>query len=263
MTDKKNGTKNGSTGGTAAAKDPAGGMTKMDAVKKAIEKLGPDAMPVAIKDHLKRQYGIEISADVASNYKMQLKAKAAGGPPATTSAALSAAPAAPVASPQTSAPASNGTKAAGDPQPAPAGRATKPPQADGKAAGQGKKPKVTKTEAVKRALAALGEEATRTEIQSHVRKKYGLEITLDHISNCKGELAKRASAEGTQTAAPAKKPAAPKPQAKSPAPAPGPAKGKNGAAGDVVRLDDVLLAKELLNRVGAGPLRTLLDGLAK
>ena len=30
-------------------------------------------MPVAIKDHLKRRYGIEITAHVASNYKKKLK----------------------------------------------------------------------------------------------------------------------------------------------------------------------------------------------
>ena len=83
MADKKNG-KNG--GGSADKKnDPKGGkakgeMTKWDAVKKTLADLGWDIMPVAIKDHLKKEYGIEITAHVASNYKKKLKRMARGPP---------------------------------------------------------------------------------------------------------------------------------------------------------------------------------------
>src|SRR4051794_31376909 len=56
-----------------------------------------------------------------------------------------------------------------------------------------KRNKITKVEAVGRAIAALGEEASRGDIQGYVRQKFGVKIGLDHISNCKGELAKRAA----------------------------------------------------------------------
>ncbi len=193
MADKKNGT-NGSGTGAAGKKNGApaaaptqgpksgkakGEMTKWDAVKRVLNDLGWGVMPLAIKDHVKQKYGIEITAHVASNYKKKLKkmAREAAALQAATSAKKPAAPAAPVAS-----------------------------------------------------------------------------------------SPKKAAAPASNAPASAKKPAAPKPQAKSPAAAPAPpahAKGKNGAAGDSILLQDVLVAKELLDRVGAGPLRTLLDGLAK
>src|ERR1022692_2367725 len=56
-----------------------------------------------------------------------------------------------------------------------------------------KRKKLTKVEAVRRAIAALGEEASRGDLQGYVRQKFGVKIGLDHISNCKGELAKRAA----------------------------------------------------------------------
>ncbi len=62
--------------------------TKMEAVGRALRELGPDAMPLAIKDHLKKRYNIEISAAVASDYKKKLKkkAKAAAKPAVAPSA---------------------------------------------------------------------------------------------------------------------------------------------------------------------------------
>jgi hypothetical protein len=56
--------------------------TKMEAVERTLAELGKDTMPVAISDHLKKRYNMEISPDVASNYKKKLKkkAKAAGKP---------------------------------------------------------------------------------------------------------------------------------------------------------------------------------------
>ena len=70
--------------GSAAA--PA---TKMEAVERTLKELGKDTMPLEIKDHLKKRYGMEISANVASNYKKKLKAraKAAGKGDAATPAA--------------------------------------------------------------------------------------------------------------------------------------------------------------------------------
>jgi sRNA-binding protein len=130
---------------------------------------------------------------------------------------------------------------------------------------------------VRLAMTALGEEATRTDLQGYVRQKFRVKMTLDHISNCKGELAKRAAKATTPAgaraavaakpaAAPAasRKPAAPRSLAAQPAPAPQthPA-GGNGLSAGSISLEDVLTAKVLIDRVGAGPLMALIDGLAK
>jgi hypothetical protein len=70
--------------GTAAA--PA---TKMEAVERTLAEFGRGTLPMAIKAHLKKRYGMEISAAVASDYKKKLnnKAKAAAKPEAPKPAA--------------------------------------------------------------------------------------------------------------------------------------------------------------------------------
>jgi hypothetical protein len=85
------------TAATTHANGKAGGLTKIDAVKRALSELGRDAKPLAIKDHVKSRFGIDISADVASNYKKQLKKakpgrKPAGRKPAAKPQAKAAAP---------------------------------------------------------------------------------------------------------------------------------------------------------------------------
>jgi hypothetical protein len=138
-----------------------------------------------------------------------------------------------------------------------------------------KRKKLTKLEAVRRAMGALGEEASRKDIQGYVRQKFGFKMGLDHISNCKGELAKRAAKATTLAGPPAAaaKPAATlasrKPTAlESRVAQPAPARrtrtaGGNASSGASIRLEDVLTAKILIDRVGAGPLKTLIDGLAR
>jgi hypothetical protein len=139
-----------------------------------------------------------------------------------------------------------------------------------------KRKKLPKVEAVRRAIAALGAGASRADIQGYVRQKFGIKIGLDHISNCKGELAKRAAKAatpaGSQAAAsmsvagPAAsgKPSAPQSRAaQSPSAAHTRAVGGNGSSRASILLEDVLTAKILIDRVGAGPLKMLIDGLAK
>jgi hypothetical protein len=64
--------------------------TKMEAVERTLKELGSDTMPVAIKEHLKKRYGMEISAAVASDYKKNIKqrAKVAGTPETAKRAAM-------------------------------------------------------------------------------------------------------------------------------------------------------------------------------
>jgi hypothetical protein len=139
-----------------------------------------------------------------------------------------------------------------------------------------KRKKLPKIEAVRRAIAALGAGASRADLQGYVRQKFGVKIGLDHISNCKGELAKRAakaatpagpgSATAKSAASPAEsgKPSAPESRAAHSTPAAlTRAVGGNGSSRASILLEDVLTAKILIDRVGAGPLKTLIDGLAK
>jgi hypothetical protein len=139
-----------------------------------------------------------------------------------------------------------------------------------------KRKKLPKVEAVRRAIAALGAGASRADLQEYVRQKFGVTIGLDHISNCKGELAKRAakattpagpeSAATKSAAGPAAsgKPSAPESRAAQSTPAAHTrAVGGNGSSRASILLEDVLTAKILIDRVGAGPLKMLIDGLAK
>ena len=139
-----------------------------------------------------------------------------------------------------------------------------------------KRKKLPKIEAVRRAMAALGAGASRADIQGYVRQKFGVKIGLDHISNCKGELAKRAAkaatpaGPGSATTKPAAGPAASgkpnAPQSRAAQSTPDThthAVGGNGLSRASILLEDVLTAKILIDRVGAGPLKRLIDGLAK
>jgi hypothetical protein len=112
----------------------------------------------------------------------------------------------------------------------------------------------------------LGEAATRDQIRVFVKDQFGYEMTPDHISNCKGELAKKAKKAKGATAA--KKPAAPKP-APAPQEAPALAQQKPAATASsngrakTVALDDVLAVKGLVDRVGADGLRELIDAFER
>jgi hypothetical protein len=58
---------------------PQGGVrvNKMDLVRKALKRLGPDAKPKRIQGYLQKRYRVEISADMISNYKGSILKKAA------------------------------------------------------------------------------------------------------------------------------------------------------------------------------------------
>jgi hypothetical protein len=49
------------------------GITKMEAVRRALAELGPDAMPLRIKDYLKQHFRIDMDPQNISNYKSTLK----------------------------------------------------------------------------------------------------------------------------------------------------------------------------------------------
>jgi hypothetical protein len=131
---------------------------------------------------------------------------------------------------------------------------------------------ISKMEAVRRAMAELGHDATRTEIQGFVKERFGTEMDLDVISTYKADIARKAAKAKLavtkpavmksvgQQPSPAKdkvvKKAAPKSHAK-----PSSAAGGNGKAGGIL-LKDIQAVKILVATVGAESLKTLIEVLS-
>ena len=110
---------------------------------------------------------------------------------------------------------------------------------------------ITKIEAVSRALGKLGKDASRPDIQKFVKDNFRLDITPDHISACKGELRKiKRPAKSAVT----QQPAAQKHEPKKPA---------SGPKADGISLTDIDTVKDLVERVGVGSLRKLIDVMAR
>jgi hypothetical protein len=134
--------------------------------------------------------------------------------------------------------------------------------------------KISKMEAVRRAMAELGTDATPTPLQAHVKDKYGLDMTKEHVSVYKRDIlrklgvkpkkrvAKKAAPQkpAARKAGP-KKAAVPKPQVQPAAASRSPAKSSGKAGG--IALEDILAVKGLVGRLGARPLHTLIDAFAK
>jgi hypothetical protein len=73
-------------------------LSKMEAVRRALDEYGPDVKPLKIKDHLKKRYKLNISADMASTYKGNILRKSGQSatirePQAATSSRKAAEPA--------------------------------------------------------------------------------------------------------------------------------------------------------------------------
>jgi hypothetical protein len=146
---------------------------------------------------------------------------------------------------------------------------------------------ITKTEAVRRALATLGNDAMPLAIQGFVKKQFAIDMPLPQIYNRKSEILTQARSKkpaaakqaAQQAGAPkaaaqpavkpvapkaaAPKPAAAKPAAQKPAAKAAPASQVNGRTGRGIDLGDIQTVKELVGRVGADSLKTLIDLLSK
>jgi hypothetical protein len=119
---------------------------------------------------------------------------------------------------------------------------------------------LSKMDAVRRAMRELGNDAMPKRIQAFVKERFGVEMTNDHVSDCKKKIlkkgkgkAKRAASKAPAQASAARTKAPPKPPVR-PAPAP-PARA--------IALADVEATKALVERVGADSLKRLIDVLAR
>ena len=139
---------------------------------------------------------------------------------------------------------------------------------------------INKMDAVRKAMATLGNAATRTEIQKFVKEQTGVEMKLDVVSSYKSFVSnaskKSATAATTATTAPETKPVVQQPVAATkkaqkkkkkrrkmaPRPlaavAPAPISVATG-----ISLSDIATVKELVKRVGVNTLKGLIDVFGK
>jgi hypothetical protein len=118
---------------------------------------------------------------------------------------------------------------------------------------------ITKMEAVRRALAHFGKGGKPAQMQGWIKQQLGIDMSTDHISTAKGEILRK---KGGKAKKPAAKKAAPKPAVQPAAASTSLAKSSGGKAGGIP-LEDILAVKELVGRLGARPLHTLIDAFAK
>jgi hypothetical protein len=116
--------------------------------------------------------------------------------------------------------------------------------------------KITKQEAVRRALAELGNDAKPAQMKGWIKERLGIDMTADHISTAKGDILRKAGVKrkGRKPGRPKAAQTAEPKQAVAPGPAPRPPS---------ILLDDILYIKALVGRHGAAPLHTLIDAFAK
>jgi hypothetical protein len=115
---------------------------------------------------------------------------------------------------------------------------------------------LTKMDAVRQALATLGKDAKPIQLQGHIRKEFGIEMSTDHISTYKGNILRKKGGKGRRGG----KKAAAKPS-EAPAAAPAALVPKVGGRGAnvAVSMGDLQALKDLVQRVGANNLRSLID----
>ncbi len=131
--------------------------------------------------------------------------------------------------------------------------ATPGPRAD-----QGEK--ITKKEAVRRALAELGDDAEIARLQGHILERFGYDMTPGHISTTRGTLFKEAG----KTRPKKRKKPGPKPGSKRKAKveaAAGPEKAATAPAAPGGLVDCVIRVQDLIEQLGADQLRKLIDVL--
>jgi hypothetical protein len=125
---------------------------------------------------------------------------------------------------------------------------------------------ITKQEAVRRALKAMGRDAIPTQMQPYIKQNFGIEMSIKHISTSKSILLHKKKA--------GKGKGAKKPAAQGAAVSEGEAKevgrkvlvqqkpAARGGKEAGIPLEDILFIKGLVGRLGPDQLHTLIDAFA-
>ena len=111
---------------------------------------------------------------------------------------------------------------------------------------------MTKVEAVRRALKALGNDALPSKLQPYIKQTFGIDMTPAHITTCKGGILRKKKKPGP------KPKVQPEPLVRQSAPTPAKPAAKNG-----ITLEDIQSVKGLIGRVGADHLKGLIDLLSR
>ncbi|HMC63647.1 MAG TPA: hypothetical protein VKI65_01795 [Gemmataceae bacterium] len=114
-----------------------------------------------------------------------------------------------------------------------------------KRAGQSDGQRITKWDAVGRALAELGKDAKPLQIRDFIRSHIGINMEPQLISNYKSAISKKAAKQSAlirKTAAPASRPT---------------------STGGGITVEDIKAVKEVVERIGADKVRQLTEVLAK
>jgi hypothetical protein len=118
--------------------------------------------------------------------------------------------------------------------------------------------KLTKMAAVRQAFESIGKDAKAADIQDHVKREFGLDMTIDHIYNCMSEVRRQWKKKGRKGK---KKKAA---AAAAPAAAAATAAPKKAAGGaGSVSLEDLEATQALVKRLGVDGARRLINLLAR
>jgi hypothetical protein len=119
---------------------------------------------------------------------------------------------------------------------------------------KGKSGGVSKMDAVREALRQLGWDAKPAQIQGFIKEKFGVEMTLDHISNYKSDI-RRKSGKGKKRG---RKPG-PKPAAAGAAPK----AAANSRRRSHLSIQEADTLRRLLRDVEPGALKGMIDVLSR
>src|SRR4051794_3011753 len=182
---------------TKKAPPQANGLTKMEAVRRALQDKGKDATPSLLKPYIKEKFGFDMTPEHITSCKTKVlqagRAKKPGPRPKVQAATVA-----------------ETTKAVGPP--------------------------MTKFDGVKRALADLGPDAMPLAIQGHVKKHFGIDISTAVVSAYKKELKAKAKSKPAAQKKPAPKPEAPpaqQPLVRQSAPTPAKAAANGSRSGGI------------------------------
>ena len=117
---------------------------------------------------------------------------------------------------------------------------------------KGRRTSPTKMDMVRDALAHFGKKAKPAQMKPYIKDTFGVEMSTDHISTYKGSILRKKDG--------GKKPG-PRPKGAQPAAADAAHRGP-GRRPSAVSYRDLNTVKDLLGRVGARELRSLIDLLA-
>jgi len=127
-----------------------------------------------------------------------------------------------------------------------------------KAAGRKKGKRVNKLQCVREAIAELGNDAQPKDIQDFLKRRFNLDMNTKFISTYKGTILRSAARESGVI----REPAAAVPPAESVAVPPRESvavAARNGG----LSVEDIRVIKELVDRIGAGPLKELAEVLSE